>query len=168
MNLAVYMYKHNMKALILIILCLNWTALAQAQSPLEKKEKQLNFGFGLGDNGIPVYLGADLCIASNITLGLQANYRAKNNLGSFGVLGNGNYHLDQAFNLPPEWNAYTGLNVGIFFQDTNGNHGNHGNHFGFGVQLGGRYFFNDRWGLNLELGGGNFVNEGKLGLTVKL
>lgn len=43
----------------------------------------------------------------------------------------------------------------------------HNSGLGLGVQVGGRYYFNDRLGLNLEFGGG-FVSGGKIGISCKL
>jgi len=154
-----------MKNLLLSTLFLLFAGISFGQSPLESGGKQLNFGVGLGEDGIPVYLGADFHLANNFTWGLQGNYRAKDNNSKIGVLGNVNYHFDEVFNLPSQWNVYLGANAGFYFVDNNGNDDND---FGFGAQLGSRYFFNDKWGVNLELGGGNIVNEGKLGLTVIL
>jgi hypothetical protein len=36
---------------------------------------------------------------------------------------------------------------------------------GLGAQIGGRYFFKDNFGLNLEFGGGNALSGGKFGIT---
>jgi len=39
---------------------------------------------------------------------------------------------------------------------------------GRGAQIGGRYYFTQKVGINLELGGGNAFSGGKIGLTFKL
>jgi outer membrane immunogenic protein len=39
---------------------------------------------------------------------------------------------------------------------------------GLGIQVGGRYYFNEKFGLNLEFGGGNYVSGGKFGISLKL
>ncbi|WP_366185107.1 hypothetical protein [Flavobacterium ovatum] len=39
---------------------------------------------------------------------------------------------------------------------------------GLGLQIGGRYFFTDRFGINLQFGGGNVTSGGKIGITYKL
>jgi hypothetical protein len=38
---------------------------------------------------------------------------------------------------------------------------------GLGVQIGGRYFFNKNFGINIEGGGGNATSGAKIGITYK-
>ena len=41
--------------------------------------------------------------------------------------------------------------------------------FGFGLQVGGRWFWNDKWGVFLEAGGGNLDGAGGfVGVTMKM
>jgi outer membrane immunogenic protein len=61
------------------------------------------------------------------------------------------------------------LNVGFYDWNTpNDYHGDHTSGLGIGAQVGGRYFFTNKVGLNFELGGGNEFSGGKIGLTIKL
>jgi len=39
---------------------------------------------------------------------------------------------------------------------------------GIGGQIGGRYYFTEKFGVNLEFGGGNAYSGGKLGISIKL
>jgi outer membrane immunogenic protein len=71
--------------------------------------------------------------------------------------------------MPSNWNFYAGLNVGFYAWSSPKDYlGNNNTGLGLGGQIGGRYFFNNRWGLNLEFGGGNAFSGGKFGLTMKL
>jgi outer membrane immunogenic protein len=45
--------------------------------------------------------------------------------------------------------------------------GSHTSGVGLGAQLGGRYYFSDKFGINLEVGGGNAFSGGKFGISVK-
>jgi hypothetical protein len=39
---------------------------------------------------------------------------------------------------------------------------------GIGAQVGGRYYFTDKFGVNVEIGGGNAFSGGKIGVSIKL
>jgi outer membrane immunogenic protein len=38
---------------------------------------------------------------------------------------------------------------------------------GLGAQIGGRYYFNNNWGINLELGGANTTSGYKIGASYR-
>ena len=150
-----------------------------AQAPLEEGGAQLNAGVGLSGWGVPVYFGADFGVARDFTLGGQLSFQTDDNYhnghdhndSAFGIGVNGNYHFNRILNMPSKFNFYAGANVTYYIwnYDDNYNDG-HPDHdsVGLGLQVGGRYFFNDTFGLNLELGG-NTVNSGaKFGVTFKL
>lgn len=68
-----------------------------------------------------------------------------------------------------QWDLYAGLSLGFYIWSSPGNYpGKHASGLGLGAQLGGRYFFSDKFGMNLELGGGDVVSGGKFGITIKL
>ncbi|HSK14420.1 MAG TPA: outer membrane beta-barrel protein [Phnomibacter sp.] len=150
---------------------------AQAQSALPKGNSQINFGVGFSDKGIPVYFGFDHAIHNNVTLGAELSYRGyeeKYNNGNYrhnvlGISGNLNYHFNTVFNIPSNWDLYAGANVGFNVYNSPDNYdGKDVSGLGIGLQVGGRYFFTNKTGINLEFGGGNAFSGGKLGLTVKL
>jgi len=143
-----------------------------SQSPLSPGERQFNAGLGVGGDGIPVYGGVDFAVADNITLGPEVQYRTIGDgdfdLNTFSVLGVFNYHFDELFTLPSDWNIYAGAHAGFYFIDTPANYnGREESGFGLGLQVGARYFVSERFGLNLQVGGGSVVSDGRLGISLK-
>jgi len=147
------------------------------QSTEPVRSTQLNFGVGLSGWGIPVYAGLDFGVSKNITVGAEVSYRSYRenwheyyyDHSIFGFSGNGNYHFNSILNIPPRWDFYAGLNLGFYvWSSPNDYYGDHASGIGLGGQIGGRYFFSQRFGINLEFGGGNAFSGGKFGLTFKL
>jgi len=167
------------KATILAVFCLLSIG-AFAQSPLDKGALQLNAGFGTSGWGTPIYVGLDYGIHEDITLGGEfsfrsynqsyynsayGNYEYKSTIMGIGI--NGNYHFNRVMDIPSEWDFYVGpsLNFYIWNYDDNYPGTNDNSDIGLGAQIGGRYFFTDNFGLNLELGGGSATNGAKFGIT---
>jgi hypothetical protein len=71
-------------------------------------------------------------------------------------------------NIPTPWDFYAGLNIGFYNVSSSSINGGISSGLGLGAQIGGRYYFSDQWGINLEIGGGNSVSGGKFGITYKL
>ena len=147
-----------------------------SQGSLHQGRNQLNFGIGLSEFGVPFYIGIDHSVHPDITLGAEFSYRSYNeNYKNYdyhhnimGFSGNGNYHFNTALNIPRNWDLYAGLNVGFYvWSSPNTYDGSHQSGLGLGAQVGGRYYFSDTIGLNLEFGGGNAFSGGKLGLSFK-
>ncbi|MEL7589497.1 MAG: outer membrane beta-barrel protein [Prolixibacteraceae bacterium] len=166
-----------MKKQFLILFLLVITGSVFAQSPLAKGEAQLNAGVGLSSRGIPVYLGFDYGVHNDITLGAELSYRSyhdnwsgnRYNHSVTGFLGNANYHFNRVLNIPSNWDFYAGLNLGFYnWSSPDDYDGSHTSGLGLGAQVGGRYYFNDKIGVNLEFGGGNAFSGGKFGITIKL
>lgn len=164
-----------MKKLLLIV-CLTLSATIFAQNPIEKGQAQINAGLGFSGWGIPVYVGFDYGIHEDITLGAEVSYRSYNethfkskyDFTIIGISGNGNYHFNRILGIDPTWDLYGGLNVGFYIWNSpSGYTGNRTSGLGLGLQIGGRYYFNDKIGINLELGGGNATSGGKIGISVK-
>lgn len=152
--------------------------LVSAQGNLGKGGKQLNAGVGFSSFGVPVYIGADFGVHESISVGPRISYRK--NTERFGgfkfsqsltvIAFNGNYHFNQLLALPDEWNVYAGVTLGYYIWstgDTNDTFRGEASGLGFDAQVGARYFFNEKWGLNLELGGGT-ASGGNFGVTYKL
>ena len=150
---------------------------AFSQSPLPKGRTQLNIGAWLSEWGIPFYIGLDLSVHKDITIGGEFSYRAyrehwKDNYYRHNVMGfsgNANYHFNSLLGIPQNWDFYAGLNLGFYVWNSPYNYyGSHSSGLGIAGQIGGRYYFNDKIGINLEFGGGNAFSGGKFGLTFKL
>ena len=151
--------------------------LSNAQSPLSKGASQLNLGVGFSGWGIPVYIGFDHGVGSDITLGLELSYRSyaeryngyDYNHSIVGFSGNANYHFGRIMEIPSKFDFYAGLNLGFYsWSSPNSYPGTHSSGLGLGAQIGGRYFFSSKTALNLEFGGNNAFSNGKFGLTFKL
>ncbi len=149
-----------------------------AQSPLEKGGIQLNAGVGTSNWGTPIYFGLDYGIYKDITVGGELSYRSQSNYygqnqyrsSVLGVGVNGNYHFNRIFNLPSQWNIYAGLSLNYYAWSYENDlyKSNNNSNLGLGAQVGARYFFTKKFGVNLELGGGSAANGGKIGITYKL
>jgi hypothetical protein len=76
---------------------------------------------------------------------------------SVGLLGRADYHWNRLLGIPRDGDLYLG--GGVVFT---------GSGLYPRIQLGGRWFWNERMGLNLELGGATKEAGGLFGITVKL
>ena len=166
-----------MKRILSILFFMIVVSAANAQNPLPKGKSQLNVGVGLSGWGIPVYLGIDHGISTDFTLGGELSYRSYNENwgnnkyrhGITGISGNLNYHFNRVLKIPKEFDLYAGANIGFYvWSSPDSYNGDHTSGLGLGGQVGGRYYFNDKLGLNLEVGGGNAFSGGKFGLTIRL
>jgi len=165
---------------ITLLLALFTIGFTYAQSPLEEGALQANAGFGFSSWGTPIYAGLEYGVAPNISVGGELSYQTysdndgfneyKHNI--FGITGNGNYHFNEVFEIPSQWDLYAGANLSYYSWSTkfNGNTFNdfNGDNFGIGLQVGGRYFFDDNFAINIQVGGGNVVSGGRIGITYKL
>lgn len=134
---------------------------AQAQNPIPSGTKFLNIGLGFSNHGVPVGVGMDFGIGHDFSLGFDATHRFNYDNANWGLAGNVNYHFNRILNIPSCFDFYAGANVGAKF-------GNSDSGLDLGLQVGGRYFFTDKFGINLQFGGGNNFSGGKVGVTFKL
>lgn len=150
---------------------------AQAQV-IQEGESQLNAGVGFSSYGVPVYVGLDYGVTNDISVGGEISYRSHTNgywkTTALGIAVNGNYHFNRILNIPSEWDFYAGLSLGYVNWTTKWNGDEHLktsedslSPLGFSAQVGGRYYFNSKFGVNLEFGGGNAFSGGKVGITYK-
>jgi len=165
-----------MKKLFFLLLLLS-TFVANAQYALPEGKSQLNAGIGLSTWGIPFYVGFDYGVHTDISAGAEVSFRSYNEkiLGFrykhniIGISGNANYHFNGITDIPEEFDIYAGLNIGFYIWNSSSDYaGNSASGLGIGAQVGGRYYFNDKTAVNLEIGGGNAFGGGKIGLTIKL
>jgi len=148
-----------MKRATLIIAFIAFAVLGFSQSaPLSKGGKQLNFGLGFSSHGIPAYVGMDFAFHNDWTAGPVIKVVIDEDV-YIGALGRVDYHWNRLLEIPRNWDFYLGANVGFLSGEDNG--------LDLGLQLGGRYYWSDKWGLNLEFGGGTGYGT-SIGLSMKL
>lgn len=128
------------------------------QAPLSRGENQLNFGIGVNDRGIPLYVGLDFAFHDNWTAGPVVRIISDDDDLILGALARVDYHWNRLMNIPSDWDLYLGANLGLLSGDDV--------EFDLGLQLGGRWYWNDRWALNLEFGGGTGYGT-SLGVSMK-
>jgi outer membrane immunogenic protein len=169
--------KKIMKKLFLLATFAVISAFSFGQNSSWQGRNQLNFGIGLSEWGVPFYIGFDHYVHKDITIGGELSYRSydeKDHNYSYhhsitGLSANGNYHFNTVLKIPRNWDFYAGLNLGFYiWTSPNAYVGSHESGLGLAGQIGGRYYFSNRIGLNLEFGGGNAFSGGKFGLTFKL
>lgn len=133
-----------------IITCFSANIFGQARS-------ELNFGLIGANYEIPVH--SDITIAPGASTNFDLDWLTLNVKA--------NYYFDKVFGLSDEaWDVYGGVGAGYAIYNGNG-----GKDSGFdaGLHVGGRWFWNDKWGIYLEFGGGSTQGAtGGLGLTMKL
>ncbi|MBX7203888.1 MAG: hypothetical protein K1X81_00535 [Bacteroidia bacterium] len=165
-----------MKRFIVITYALVLCMQGYAQYPLAKGQKQFNAGLGFSSWGLPIYAGIDFGVHKDISAGGEFSFRSysdnfKGTSYSHTIIAlgaNGNYHFNSLLKIPKEWDAYAGLNLGFYsWSSPNGYRGGGSSGIGMGAQFGGRYYFNTKFAINLELGGGT-ASGGKIGVTWKL
>lgn len=166
-----------MKKHLIILSMLVFATSAYAQSPIGVGQAQFNAGVGFSSLGVPLYAGLDFGVHEDITAGGEISFRSYNkdwnnknyHHSVFAIAGNCNYHFNRLLDLPREWDLYAGLNLGIYIWNSPEDYdGVHGTGVGMGAQVGGRYYFNERFGLNLELGGASTTSGGKFGISLRL
>ncbi len=167
-----------MKRSLLVLVMVLATGFAFAQeAPLAKGQSQLNAGFGFSSWGLPVYVGIDYGVHPDITIGGEFSFRSYDeswnnnnyNHNVIGISGNGNYHFNRILSIPSNFDFYAGLNIGFNIVSSDSDYkGDNTTGLGLGAQVGGRYYWNEKWGVNLEFGGGNAFSGGKIGITMKL
>ena len=145
--------------LIIGMILLAATMFAQGAAPLSKGGKQLNFGLGFSGHGIPAYVGMDFAVHNDITVGPVLKVVIDDDDISFGALGRGDYHFNRIIGIPSNFDFYAGASVGVQFGDDVD--------LDLGLQVGGRWYWSDKWGLNLEFGGGTGYGT-SLGVSMKM
>jgi hypothetical protein len=148
-----------MKRILFIAVLILSTSTLFAQSPIGKGGKQVNFGLGLYSNSIPVYFGMDFGVHEDITVGFQTGLDLE--FDYFSLAGRGDYHFNSLLDIPQDWDFYAGLSLGFAVGIDN----SYTSGLDLGAQIGGRYYWNNSWGVNLEFGGGIAFSGGRIGLS---
>ncbi len=166
-----------MKKMLFMVALLVSCGAIFAQNPVAVGQTQFNAGLGFANSSVPVYIGLDYGIHKDITLGgelsfvsYRDNYQQdRYNHSVIGISGNANYHFNHILNIPLDWDFYIGPHLGFYIWNSPDDYpGSHASGMGFGAQIGGRYYFTDKFGINLEFGGGNVFSGGKFGISLKL
>lgn len=139
------------------------TLIICATNTFGQARREVNFGLIGASYEIPVH--TDITIAPAAGTNLEIDW--------FTIGVKGNYYFDNLFEITNDaWDVYGGAGIGYAFRigDEFDNDGNkYDDDLDIGLHVGGRWFWNDRWGLYLEIGGGNTQGAaGGLGITMKL
>ena len=126
-----------------------------SSSVFGQAQKYLNFG-GLGTG---LYASMEFPVSNAITIAPQ--FTTDYNFGKFVISGKGNYYFDDIFGVSSAWDVYAGANVGWRIDKDNDSGAS------WGIQIGGRWFWSEKWGINGEFGGGSGVLGG-VGVTMKM
>lgn len=152
--------------------------------------KQINFGVDVDGYGIPIYLGVDFAVSEMVTLGARASFETKSYkhdkelttrstiiLPSF----RGDYHFSGHIEgLPEELDLYGGLSLGLIMWSSNVEYYEYNfngdrilreknyssSDLKLWMQLGARYYFNEKWAVNAEFG--SYGYNGSIGFSYKL
>lgn len=148
---------------ILILVAFGSLAFGQGSAPLSKGDNQLNFGAGFG-GGFPIYVGMDFAVHNDITVGPEVGFNL-DGMDYMTIAGRGDYHWNRLLEITPDFDFYTGLNIGFLvgFSEYGGTSG-----LDLGGQVGGRWYWNDKWAINAEFAGGKISVGGKVGVSMKL
>lgn len=144
---------------------------------LSKGQTQMNAGVGFSSWGLPIYVGFDYGVHQDVTLGGEVSFQQYDedyrhhdyDHSIIGISGNANYHFNNILEIPSNWDFYAGLGLGFYIWNSPSDyHGSNSSGLGISGQIGGRYYFNQKFGVNLEFGGGNAFSGGKFGISVRL
>lgn len=162
------------KLLILVVLLSVFSIGLKAQNPIRVGGRQINVGAGISDWGIPVYAGIDFGIHQDFSVGVHASFSSfdetwdstdyRRNVAGFNAVGN--YHFNRILKISNRWDLYAGMNVGYYaWSQPADYYGSNETGTGLGIQIGGRYYFNEKLGLNLEMATGNSTTGIKFGIS---
>ena len=164
-----------MRKILFLFLFAGIFNVAFSQVPINVGDQQLNFGLGNHGNSdfrsTGVYVGFDYCVVEDLTIGgnLVINHWSDYGM-SITVLTPAfvaDYHFNTLIGIPSEFDFYAGANIGLplYFGSSSGI----GDLY-LGLHTGGRWYWNDKWGVNLQLGLGILSSNtgGSLGLSMRL
>lgn len=118
--------------------------------------KYLNMG-GIGTG---LYASIEFPVGSAITV--APLFATDYDFNKMIIAAKGSYYFDNIFELNESWDAYAGVNVGWRIESNSNDDGAN-----WGIHIGGRWFWTEKWGINAEFGGGSGVLGG-VGVTMKM
>jgi len=130
----------------------------------QNQGSHINAGLGLDGRGIPIYGSYDWGFRDDFNLGVGASLSTGGNDYDGGIFGAGfftQWYADRILDIPSDFDVYAGLGV-YYYTYKNGDD------LDLGLFVGGRYYFNDSMGVNLELGAGSTLAGAKIGVTWQL
>jgi len=169
------------KVLLILAVALLATNFSYSQALNAAGDKQLNFGIGsqghsngyyggFRSNGL--YVGFDYVVVEDLSIGLNVGLnRWGGNHYSVTFISPAfvaDYHFNTLIGIPSQFDFYAGADLGLPLSFGNG--GSAIGDFDFGTHVGGRWYWSDKWGLNLQLGLGILSggNGASFGLSMKL
>ena len=142
-----------MKKLLTIIALVGVMSFSSG-SVFGQAQKYLNLG-GLGTG---LYASIEFPVGSLITIAPQV--ATDYSFDKFIIAAKGNFYFDDIFGVSEPWDVYAGVNFGWRIESNNDG-------AAWGIHVGGRWFWSDKWGINAEFGGGSGVLGG-VGVTMKM
>jgi hypothetical protein len=145
-----------MKKLLVAFSLLFAGQIAFAQAWQGKGDQKIQVGLSRLGDGTGIVGTYDYGLSKLISVGAGANIfvsNKKNDDANFAVFGRLNFHLQDALDLPSNWDIYPGIDLGVL--------GKNGTYFG--AHVGVRYYFNQNVGIYLEAG-----NNGSIGVSFNL
>jgi outer membrane immunogenic protein len=144
-----------------LLLCgLSGNLLAQRSLPavLSENKTMLSVGSGIYSGGFPISGFLDFPVHPDWTAGPQINFVFFNDF-HFIVSGRADYHFNRLLQLSQPWDFYAGATLGLDFARRTS--------FSSGIHVGGRWYWDRTWGINLEIGAGTYFNSA-IGISVRL
>ena len=159
------------KVLLILAVALLATNFSYSQALNAVGDKQLNFGIGNhGYNGFRsngAYVGFDYVVTEDLSIGLNVGLH-HHYVTMISPAFIADYHFNTLIGIPSQFDFYAGADLGLPLSFGNG--GSAIGDFDFGTHVGGRWYWSDKWGLNLQLGLGILSgdNGASFGLSMKL
>jgi outer membrane immunogenic protein len=179
-----------MKKLITLIVLILTTGLIYGQETESNKKnlnapnlKQLTIGIGTSGGGIPIAADLQFEIHRNISIGPILSYQSWNEPESFGTVkysstgfgGQIVYHWNNLLSIPSNWDVYSSATLGYHsYKATYNNqpiesyYNGYNGGVGLWYNVGGKYFFNEKLGVALDLGYNGVGHGGRVGLAIRL
>jgi len=172
--------------LVVMLVCVNQ---ANAQfDPKTNNTKMLTVGAGISGWGVPLFVRFEAPVANFITVGGNLSYQShtktltsftSNKVTAIGINGRGSYHFNDVFGASNDWDFYAGASLGLYIWKSENLFYSDPllppsvvefseNRLGVAGHAGARYLINEKIALNLELGGGNLLAGGTIGVTFLL
>lgn len=146
-----------MKKLFFVLMMGFLGTAANAQAYTGKGDQKIQLGMSAWGYGTGVTGTYDYGLNKLLSVGAGLNayfgdYKDNDKDNRVFVFGRLNFHLQEALDLPSQWDIYPGVDIGVLGKD-----------FGIGAHIGARYFFTEKVGVFAEVG-----NNGSIGVSFNL